>query len=68
MVERVEKVLDQRVRREYPDAAAAAILGLLPETIDYLNAGASAYRPPTWVAEFQNNPREIRIRAHAGRR
>jgi hypothetical protein len=54
------------VKRESPDAAATAILALLPETIDYLNAGAPEYRPPRWVTEFQNSPREISIRGKEG--
>ncbi len=54
------------MRRAEPDAATANILGLLPETIDHLNAGGTEYRPPGWVSEFQQNPREIPVRGKEG--
>lgn len=55
------------MQRVTPDPETAKLLGLLPETAYYLNnRGASIYRPPGWVKEFLESPREIEFSGKEG--
>lgn len=54
------------MRRAEPDVETAKLLGLLPETADHLNRGASTYRAPRWIKEFRENPRDIEFSGKEG--
>lgn len=54
------------LKQAEPDAASLLIHKILPKTIEYLNSGAREYKPPIWVTELQENPKEIRIHGKEG--